>query len=136
MKKKLWVLIIPILIIAVFLCIIIFQANRVNMNFAKEAEVCFIHGDTDILQLLDEDELESLKTLFNGKKMYKDDPSCGFSENVSIKFNKAQTFCIAQDTCPIIYWKEENRYIKLSEEKKIQLYNLLKPYGFIFPCIQ
>ena len=134
MKKRFWLLVASILTIAVFVGVIYLRVNRVNMEFAKEVEVCFIYGDTDTLCRLGDEELESLKAVFNGKKMYQDNLSCGFSEAISIKFNKAQTFCIARDTCPIVYWKEEDRYIKLSEEEKIQLYHLLEPYGFFFPC--
>ena len=76
-----------------------------------------------------------LKTLFDGKIMYRDNPSCGFSETVSIIFDQKQTFCIAQDNCPIVYWKEKNRYITLSEDEKNQLRDLLEPYGFCFPCL-
>lgn len=76
-----------------------------------------------------------LKTLFDGKIMYRDNPSCGFSETVSIIFDQKQTFCIAQDNCPIVYWKEKNRYITLSEDEKNQLRDPLEPYGFCFPCL-
>lgn len=105
------------------------------MELVKEAEVCFQYGNTDALHRLSDKEVEFIKTIFNGKKMYKDNLSCGFSEAVSIKFDHEQTFCIAQDTCPIVYWKEKNRYIRLSEDEKTQLYNLLEPYGFFFPCV-
>ena len=105
------------------------------MEFVKEAEVCFLYGNTDTLHHLNDIEVESLKAIFNGKKMHKDNLSCGFGEAVSIKFDQEQTFCIARDTCPIVYWKEKNRYIRLSEYEKTQLYNLLEPYGFFFTCV-
>ena len=108
---------------------------KVNMNFAKEAETCFIYDSANILHRLNDKELDLLKSIFDDKIMHRDYPSCGFSEDVSIKFNDSQTFCIACDTCPIIYWKEKNKYFKLSENEKAKLYNLLKPYGFVFPCL-
>ena len=107
----------------------------VNIELPKEASVCFVRGKTDCLQYLEYKEVELLRAILNGKKTYKDNLSCGFSESVSIKFDNEQTFCIAQDTCPIIYWKEKDRYIKLSEDEKTQLYNLLEPYGVSFPCV-
>ena len=135
MKKSFLSLVVLFSIIMVILGVNYLRVNRVNMEFVEEADVCFIYGDTDILCRLGDKELETIKAIFNDKKMYKDNPSCGFSEDVSIKFNKEQTFCIARDTCPILYWKEENRYIKLSEYEKTQLYYLLEPYGFFFPCV-
>lgn len=105
------------------------------MEFLEEAKVCFIYRDTDTLCRMEDQEVETIKAIFNGKKMYKDNPSCGFSETISIKFNNEHTFCIARDTCPIVYWKEKDRYFKLTEEEKTQLYDLLFQYGFYFPCL-
>lgn len=105
------------------------------MELVKKAEVCFQYGNTDAINLLTDKETEYVKTIFNGKKLYKDNLSCGFSEAVSIKVDDEITLCIARDTCPIVYLKEKNRYIRLTEDEKTQLYNLLEPYGFIFPCV-
>ena len=105
------------------------------MNLVKKAEACFQYENIDEISQLSDKDMESVKTIFNGKKLYKDNLSCGFSETVSIKFDDELTFCIAKDTCTIIYLKEKNEYIKLTENEKTQLYNLLKPYGFNFPCV-
>lgn len=134
MKKSLLLLVAAMLIIVAVSGVVYLCVNRVDMGFAKEAEVCFIYENTDALHQLNDEELELLKAVFDDKRMYKDNPSCGFSEDISVKFNKEQTFCIARDTCPIVYWKEKDRYIKLSEEEKTQLYDLLEPYGVSFPC--
>lgn len=133
MRKRFLFLLIPVILV-VFCGVIYLQINKTNMEFAKEAEVRFIYGDTNMTCRLDHSELEAIKAIFDGKKMYKDNPSCGFTEDVSVTFNEAQTFCIACDTCPIVYWKEKDRYIRLTEEEKTQLYHLLQTYGFFFPC--
>ena len=135
MNKKFWLIGVLIIVIVVFLGVTCFNTNRVNMKYVKEADVCFIYENTDVLHRLDNKELELVKSIFNGKNVYKDNLSCGFSKAISIKFNDEQTFCIARDTCPIVYWKEKNRYIWLTDDEKTQLYNLLEPYGFIFPCV-
>ena len=111
------------------------RLDKVNMDSVKKVEVCFQYGNTNAINQLSDREVASVKTIFNGKKLYKDNLSCGFSEAVSIKFDDEHTFCIARDTCPIVYWEEKNRYIRLTEDEKTQLYNLLEPYGFIFPCV-
>ena len=135
LKKVIWLLSAIIFIVVLLLGVIYLRLDKVNMDFAKKAEVYFQYRDTDAINQLSDKEMESVKTIFNGKKLYKDNLSCGFSEAVSIKFDDEQTFCIARDTCPIVYWKEKNRYIRLTEDEKTQLYNLLEPYGFIFPCV-
>ncbi len=109
--------------------------NRVKMEFATEAKVCFQYGDVNVLQNLDDEELAIIKGIFDGKKLYKDNPSCGFSESILIKFNEYQTFCIARDTCPIVYILEADRYLKLTEEEKTRLYNVLEAHGVFLPCV-
>lgn len=135
MKKTIWLLGAIILISTILWGAIYLRFDKVNMDFVKKAEVCFQYGNTDAINQLSDKEVEFVKTIFNEKRLYKDNLSCGFSETVSIKFDDAQTFCIARDTCPIVYWKEKNRYIRLTEDEKMQLYNLLEQYGFIFPCV-
>ena len=136
MKRKFLVLILLFFaLVSVVLGIMYISIRKTNMEFAKEAEVCFIYGDVVVSQNMDDKEVETLKEIFDNKSLYKDTPSCGFSEDVSIQFNQSQTFCIARDTCPIVYWMEEDRYIRLTEEEKLLLYDLLESYGFEFPCI-
>lgn len=135
MKKAIWILSTIIVIVVILLGVIYLRQDKVNLYLVKKAEVYFQYGNTDTINQLSNNEMESVKTILNGKKLYKDNLSCGFSEAVSIKFDDEHTFCIARDTCPIIYWKEKNRYIRLTENEKTQLYNILEPYGFIFPCV-
>lgn len=135
MKKAIWILSTIIVIVVILLGVIYLRQDKVNLYLVKKAEVYFQYGNTDTINQLSNNEMESVKTILNGKKLYKDNLSCGFSEAVSIKFDDEHTFCIARDTCPIIYWKEKNRYIRITENEKTQLYNILEPYGFIFPCV-
>ena len=135
MKKTIWLLSSIMLIVSISLGVFYLRSDKLNVDFVKKAEVCFQYGNTNAINQLSDKEVESVKLLFNEKKLYKDNLSCGFSEAVSIIFDDEQTFCIARDTCPIVYWKEKDRYIRLTEDEKIWLYNLLEPYGFIFPCV-
>ena len=135
MKKAIWISSTIIVIVVILLGVIYLLQDKVNLDLVKKAEVYFQYGTTDAINQLSNNEMESVKTILNRKKLYKDNLSCGFSEAVSIKFDDEHTFCIARDTCPIIYWKEKNRYIRLTENEKTQLYNILEPYGFIFPCV-
>ena len=135
MKKRFFVLILLFMLIAIVLGAIYIRSNKIRMDFATEGTVYFIHDDVNVASPLSDEDLNSIKGILDGKRMYKDNLSCGFSEDVSIKFNQSQTFCIARDTCPIVYWKEENCFIKLTEEEQSRLYELLEKYGFFFPCV-
>ena len=107
------------------------RGGRLAVGSEVPAEVRF----ADSVYTLSSDDTEELRGIFAGKRLYRDNPSCGFDENASVKFGDSQTFCIAKDTCPIVYWKEKDEYIKLGEDEKTQLYDLLKPFGFSFPCV-
>ncbi len=134
-KRCLIMFVVIFMLIVVLLGVFWLKNNRVKIEFVKDAKACFIYGDTNNVHCLSDEELTIIKDIFNGKRLYKDNPSCGFNEDISIKFSELQTFCIACDACPIIYWKEENRYIRITEDEKEQLYNLLETYGFFFPCV-
>ena len=135
MKKAILICSAITLALVVLLGTIYLRQDKVHIDTVKKAEVCFQYGNTDSIRRLSDKETEPVKNIFSGKKLYKANLSCGFSEAVSIKFDDEQTFCIARDTCPIIYWKEKNQYFRITESEKTQLYNLLEPYGFIFPCV-
>ncbi len=105
------------------------------MEFAKTGNAVFKYNGVNISCPITNQELCLIKSIFDKKKMYMDNPSCGFSDDISVRFNDSQTVCFACDTCPIIYWKEENRYFSITEKEKMQLYNVLENYGFLFPCI-
>ena len=105
------------------------------MDFADKGNLIFRYGDEDVAHSLYDQELLLIKSIFDGKILYRDNPSCGFTENISVILNDSYTFCFACDTCPVIYWKEENKYFRLTEKELEQLYKLLEEYGLHFPCI-
>ena len=112
-----------------------FQNGKVDIQQDKGAKAFFTYNGANTVSDLSDGDAEALKAIFDGKKLFRDEPSCGFSEEVSVRFGGSDTFCIARDTCPIIYWKEKDKYFRISESEKERLYNLLKPYGAFFPCV-
>ena len=94
----------------------------------------FTYEDQKIEVPLSTADFKIVVDLFNGKKLYFDDPSCSFSESIAVLIGD-QTFCIARDECGIIYLQEENAYFNLTDEENTRLSALLNDYGFIFPCI-
>lgn len=133
LKRK--IVIVFALLVAVVIGGVLLNAKRVELDSIATAEIVYIYGGKNISQELTEEEIQELKSLFDGKRIYRDTPSCGFSEDISIKLDASMTFCIARDTCPVIYWKEVDRYFKITEEEQHLLYELLEKYGVTFPCI-
>ena len=110
--------------------------ETINMDFATNGEFIFCYDEKNIRERCTEEELSIICEIFDGKSLYKDDLSCGFREEISIKINDEQTFCIACDSCTILYWQEEGKYFRISEDEMKQIYKFFEQYGAEFPCVQ
>ena len=99
-----------------------------------EIVAVFRYGDMDITQVLSDEDSETVRTIFEGKSMFSDSPSCGFSENVALVV-AGDTYCIACDDCGIVYNVKGNKYFNLSDNENKALRELLGEYGFSFSCI-
>ena len=116
--------------------VFLLKPNKTDMSFVENGKATFKYDTLDISTPLSKSDLNSIINIFNEKKLYKDNPSCGFTENVAVWFNDdTQTFCIACDMCPIIYWENKDRYFRISEDENIMLRDILRGYGFVFPCV-
>lgn len=115
-------------------CIFIYT-HKVNVYDVKEAILNFKCGESDICTEMTDEDISKIENILNGKIRFSDNPSCGFDETISIVLDCEQTFCLAQDGCPLVYLKEENSYIKLSESEIEILHDLLAEYGVYFPCV-
>ncbi len=118
------------------LAVIVFSfSSCAKVEIAKgEMLAVFQYGEMDIRKSLYEEDSEFVRKIFHGKTMVSDDPSCGFSENVALIID-GNTYCIACDGCGTVYHVEEDKYFHLSDKETETLHNLLKEYGFYFPCI-
>lgn len=133
--KRAVILSVIIIVAVVVCCAFLLVHDKTDMRFVEAGEAVFRHGDADICMTLSSQDQSLIVDLFENKVLYKDDPSCGFTEDVSVQFNKTEIFCIANDTCPIIYWKNKDRYFRISESEYSMLVDILEKYGFYFPCI-
>lgn len=129
MKKVFLLLIGIILIILLTSCSSTVQIQNGTKGIAK-----FKYEDVNIETELSSEHLKEITNMFNNKELYFDSPSCGFSENVSVKIDN-QTFCIANDMCGMIYLREANKYFAVSKSDSILLRDILEQYGFSFPCV-
>lgn len=112
-----------------------FRFNKTNVSTIYDGKVVFKYDETNITKKLSNKDLNIIKNIFDNKKLYKDSPSCGFSDNIAVVLDGTQVFCIACDECPIIYYKNEELFFKLSNRENDLLRNTLTQYGFRFPCV-
>lgn len=122
-------------VLIVILGVLYLRSRQVKLETVNECVATFNYAGTNNNDILSEEDKQVVYELFNGKLLYRDNLSCGFNEKVSLCFDDSKTFCIARDTCPVIYWKEKDMYFRLSDLEQQQLYSLLEVYGFRFPCI-
>ena len=99
---------------------------------ANNAKIIYIFNDHNINQLLSNNESKIIKDILNNKKLYSDNPSCGFSENISICFDNL-VFCLACDNCAII--KFGDKFFKISETDREKINKIIENYGGSFPCL-
>lgn len=137
MKRRYIVITSLVLLFIAFLggALYFMKPQRTDMSKVENGSVHFAYDDENIATELADEDLDIIKDIFDHKKLYKDNPSCGFTEQVSVSLNDdSEIFCIACDTCPILYSKKDDRYFKLSERDNTVMRELLKNYGFHFPC--
>ena len=79
-------------------------SQKTDMEFAKSGNIICITDDLCINDPLSETDLNTIIEIFDQKILYRDSPSCGFSENIAIRINDKDIFCVARDGCPIVYW--------------------------------
>ena len=130
MKKYLWMFILIIIVLAGFL--IDFGLNRVSISPETNGTVFFEFHDKRIQSDISEEHMKQITEIFNNKFLYSDAPSCGFSEDLSIKIDN-NTFCIAGDSCGKVYLLEKDKYFSLSDDENKMIRHILISYGIDFP---
>lgn len=134
MKK----ILIPALVIAIAVVLVLSMFAYFSAESATEIYLRYEYSDKSIyVRLEDEETISEIKGLLHGIA-YRDSPSCGFSEEVSIVFTtngKEKVLCIACDGCPLFRINDSNKYLKISEKSRQRLDEILDIYGITFPCI-
>jgi len=135
MKKHITISIITVVILILCGCFMVnLFSFKVNIS-GTNAKLTYIYNAENNAEnknvTLSAEESEIIKNIFNGQKTHFDNPSCGFTKNISIKFN-SQVFCIACDNCPII--KLRGKYFSISETDRETINRIFEKYGGLFPC--
>lgn len=137
MKKNLiFIIVVALFIIVVIIggiiSVVVFK-GKVNIK-TEDALLRYSHHGITIEQPLSKEESQLIKSIFNSKKTYIDNPSCGFSAGISVSFDD-KIFCIACDRCPTIKYLNSNKYFKISEEQRNEIEKIFNKYGGTFPCV-
>ncbi len=132
MLKKYYIKTITLLLmipIIIFLCAC---NNTTNIADSSIGQLHYNYNNEHISVRLTKFESDIVKDIFNKKKLYFDEPSCGFDKNISIKFDN-DYYCIASDSCGIVKFKD--KYFNISNSERSKIEKIFKKYGGEFPCV-
>ena len=128
MKKffLIFITVIIVLLIGVVLMTFLFS-SKVNIT-SNNAVLYNEYKDIQINQELTSYEALLIKSIFNGKRLYKENLYCGFGKNVSIEFNGLY-FEIANDDCATIKFANEDKYFNITSKQKKEIEAIFIKYG-------
>ncbi len=135
--KRFFLVIFLSVIVFVFFCLLTshFYINTGSLN---SIQITYIYNDANIVtSVQNKDDIQTLKDICKGFQ-YTDNPSCGFSEDICIKFyndNESIIFSPACDECSILRINNSNKYIKLNENQYKKFKAIVEKYGMKFPCV-
>ena len=125
MKKKNMIILFSIFLIVLAAVIYFICSHYVFTSFATKITMTYIYGDKNIvdMEITDKNDIAELKQILRGIS-YTENPSCGFSEDISITFTNGEKkimFCPACDSCGAIRINNSDKYIWI-DKKKIREY--------------
>lgn len=120
-------------LVVLILAAVLLGIDLVKIKAAQNGSLVFTIGKNSVNSDLASEDLDAVMDLFNGKVCTYDNPSCGFGEEFQIIIHTndgSHIFYIAQDSCGIVYWKNKQKYFRLSDRENTYLRSLLnKTYG-------
>ena len=122
-----------ILSVMIYLC----ACGKTSVDKNSEITLTFVYEDKDISAVLEGDEAEQIRTILAGhayNSLLSGIPSCGFSENISLKVGN-RIFAIACDNCNNIQDLSNLKYFDIPAEDMEYIRTLFVKYGGYFPCI-
>lgn len=134
MRKKIVIAGSLVLILGILLAVVF--ADRVKIAGDDCGSVVYRYAGKDIETVLSQADSDAIKKIFQGKRLTRDYPACGFSSEVSVRFDAASlVFCPACDGCGIIYLESADKYFSIRPKTTQRLHGILGQYGFAFPCV-
>lgn len=129
MKKKTIPIILVLLV--VFFCV---RGNTVRLGNPDCGVITYSYGVIYIWEELYGKDVDDVAAILNGKREYRDNPACCFSEDISITIGK-YTFALACDSCGVVKDCATGKYIFISDAERDVLENLFTSRGGKFPCV-
>ena len=123
-----------IVTVAVAILLIVLFCRRTNIPASSCAVLKYRQKEKSVVLEMTKEDSEELRRLLNHRFLYYDNPSCGFTQGVSISFDDS-VYCFACDGCNVIYDCESQMYFTIKQTEYDGLADILLRYGLTFPCI-
>lgn len=131
MKKKSVFL---VLVLVLLLAVIYVNRNTLRIGNPDYAVLTYSYEDIYIWEELYGGDVDAVVEILDGKIETPDNPSCGFSEDISITIG-GNTFALACDRCGIVKNCTTGKYISISDAERDILEKLFTGRGGKFPCV-
>ena len=131
MKKKSVFL---VLVLVLLLAVIYVNRNTLRIGNPDYAVLTYSYEDIYIWEELYGGDVDAVVKILDGKIETPDNPSCGFSEDISITIG-GNTFALACDHCGIVKNCTTGKYISISDAERDILEKLFTGRGGKFPCV-
>ena len=115
------------IISCVLLCMLLSGCFQ-TVDVSSYDEAFVVMGMNSFAPDISEEDVARIKEIFQDKHLYRDNPSCGYGDNATIKFNNEASFFFFFDSCPTIYFENKDRYFDISEEEQKELYRIISKY--------
>lgn len=136
--KKRWVrrIVWSLIAIAIIVWLI---ATSAHIGRPVSAVATFHYGDVHVEEPMKEKDMLQVWRAVNLHHLSRHTiPSCGFSDDCSVtlvdKKGVKTTVCFACDDCANYYIAEEDAYSTTTRYRGDKVKEMLKAYGFVFPC--
>lgn len=135
MKSKIIGIVIVVVMVLVGLFLLSINSKKVEIEKDSKIVGIFNYKDNKVNVRFADENIDIIYEIFNGKKLYKDGLSCGFTGDVSIIIDDNLRFYFALDGDPYVYFENEDRFLTLTDDENTKLKEVLSRYGFYFPCV-
>ena len=133
--KRYWYI---LLAVCVAFALLLWLGGQTRLSSVSDVTLNFQCYGKNICVELTEEEAEKVVEILDGNSydpiFFDGIPSCGFSNEVSLKVG-SRVFAIAMDTCNCVQDMGSLRYFNISQEGIEYIHALFEKYGGYFPCI-
>ena len=114
--------------------LILCSCGKVSVDKNQTVQLVYKYTDANVDVQLSKQESETILDIFDGKELFSDNPSCGFDENISLRFD-GRIYCPACDTCCTVKDCSSGQYFTVSRSERDTIEKIFNTHGGHFPCV-